>query len=63
MSEHDYEEISMWQDILDDVISGRTDGHVCPFCNKKPVEVRMDEATIFLKCTQCGKWIEGTMPF
>ncbi|MDX9721320.1 MAG: hypothetical protein RBU37_11290 [Myxococcota bacterium] len=63
MSEHDYEEISMWQDILDDVISGRLEGHLCPFCGKKTVEARADEAEIYVKCNSCGKWIEGAVTF
>lgn len=63
MSEHDLEELSMWQDILDDVVSGRLDGHVCPFCNKKTIEAEADEAGINVHCTNCGKWVEGSTPF
>ena len=29
MSECDYDELSVWQDILDDVMNGHVDGLVC----------------------------------
>ena len=63
MSEHDYDQLSMWQDILDDVVNGRMEGHTCPFCNKQTIEAEGDEAGVYVKCTNCGRWVEGAMPF
>ncbi len=63
MGEYDYEALSMWQDILDEVVNGRLDGHVCPFCEKQTIDVTSDEARVFIKCNHCGKWVEGTNPF
>ena len=63
MSECDYDELSIWQDILDEVMNGHTDGLECPFCGKKGIEVDMDGPSIKIKCTECGHWIEGQNAF
>lgn len=63
MSEHDYEELSMWQDILDEVLAGRTDNHTCPFCGKKEVEASTEQGQVRVQCLACGKYVEGMMPF
>lgn len=67
MSEHDFEELSMWQDILDEVMAGRVDNHKCPFCHKQTVEVDADAdyGGIRVSCVSCGKFVEGrgVMPF
>ena len=59
MSECDYDELSVWQDVLDDVMNGHVDGLICPFCEKKAIEVDLDGPSISVKCTECGHWIEG----
>jgi len=63
MSEADFDELSMWQDVLDDVMSGNVDGLICPFCDKKSVEVDMESDMISVKCSECGRWIEGQNAF
>lgn len=67
MSEHDFEELSMWQDILDEVMAGRVDNHKCPFCEKKTVEADLDAegGAVRVSCLSCGKFVEGrgVMPF
>ncbi|MBQ1267795.1 MAG: hypothetical protein IIY06_13775 [Proteobacteria bacterium] len=63
MSDYDYDELADWQDILDDVVCGRTDGLVCPFCGKKAIEVNTEGPSIEIKCTECGRWIEGQNAF
>jgi len=63
MSEYDYDEVADWQDILDEVISGHTDGLVCPFCGKKAIEVTEEGSGFQIKCTECGRWIEGQNAF
>lgn len=59
MSEYDYDELSVWQDVLDEVMNGHVDGLECPFCGKKAVEVDTEGFSISVKCTECGHWIEG----
>jgi endogenous inhibitor of DNA gyrase (YacG/DUF329 family) len=63
MSEYDYDEVADWQDILDEVVCGHTDGLVCPFCSKKAIEVDLDGPEIEIKCTECGRWIRGQNAF
>jgi DNA-directed RNA polymerase subunit RPC12/RpoP len=52
-------ELSVWQDILDQVMAGRTSGHICPFCAKGEIDAEIDEAYLRVRCPDCGKWIEG----
>lgn len=63
MSDSDYDELSMWQDVLDEVMNGHIDGLICPFCDKKSIEVDLDGPTIDVKCTECGHWISGQNAF
>ena len=63
MSECDYDELSMWQDVLDEVMNGHEDGLICPFCGKKAIEVNTEGGNINVKCTECGHWIEGQNAF
>jgi hypothetical protein len=57
----DNEQLSMWQDILDEVIAGRVSGHRCPFCEDTTIVAEADEYFISVKCTSCGRWIEGQL--
>ncbi len=63
MSASDYDELSMWQDVLDEVMNGHEDGLTCPFCDKKALEVDTDGPMISIKCKECGRWIEGQNAF
>jgi len=55
----EYEQLSVWQDILDEVMAGRVTGHRCPFCEDSTIVAEADEYTISVRCTSCGRWIEG----
>ena len=57
----DEEALTYWQDILDDVVNGREDGHVCPFCEVGDVVVERTQGKLKLRCMKCGKFIEGRM--
>ena len=57
--EERYAELMIWQDILDQVINGRLDGHMCPFCHESTVKAEADEAYVKVVCEGCGKWFEG----
>lgn len=59
MSASDFDELSVWQDVLDEIVSGTVDGLICPFCDKKAIEVDLEGGGISVKCTECGRWIEG----
>jgi ribosomal protein L37AE/L43A len=55
----DYSGLESYQEIIEEVISGRTEGHHCPHCHEGILICEMDGVKIFLKCEQCGKFFEG----
>ncbi len=55
----EYEQLSVWQEILDEVMAGRVTGHRCPFCEDPTIVAAADEYVLSVKCTSCGRWIEG----
>jgi len=59
----DYEVLSLWQDVIEDAINGKVDDLKCPCGEDKPVEAQVDEYRVRVQCTECGKWVEGVMPF
>lgn len=61
---NDEEEIIYWQDVLDAVMAGRSDGLVCPFCRKGALRIeRGDRGAVRISCPEsgCKKFIEGSM--
>ena len=57
----DGDQYAMLQDVLDEIVAGRTEGHPCPFCGGGPLNVpRYDEAGVRLECPDCAKFFEGT---
>ena len=56
---HDSDELALLQDVLDEVVNGRTQGHHCPFCGAAPLEVMVDEGKVRIDCKDCGKYFEG----
>ena len=63
MSESDFEELSQWQDVLDDVVNGRDDGLICPFCEKTSISVDDEGGVLRVSCSECGRWVEGQNAF
>jgi ribosomal protein L37AE/L43A len=61
MNEHDYDELVIWQDILDEVMAGRTQGHRCPKCNAPGLEVEKTPSRVYIKCSDCGNTFEGRL--
>ena len=55
------EELSVWQDVLDQVMAGRTKGHTCPHCGEAELAAEIDEFQLTVRCDGCGKWIEGRL--
>lgn len=55
------EQLSVWQDILDEVMAGRVSGHRCPFCEDTTIVAEADEYFMKVHCTSCGRWIEGQL--
>ena len=61
MDASDHVELSIWQDVLDQVMAGRTKGHICPHCGEGEVVAEIDEVFLSVRCEKCGKWLEGRM--
>ncbi len=61
MNEQDYDKLVIWQDILDEIMAGRTQGHRCPKCRAQGLEVEHTPAQIFIKCNECGITFRGRL--
>ena len=56
------EDLIAWQDILDEVASGRGAQLRCPFCREGEILVEQgDRGRTRLSCPKCKKFIEGSM--
>ena len=62
MGEVDYEALSEYQDILEEVLNGRTEGHRCPACGKGIINAIVEEdVRVRLECPNCGKYVEARL--
>jgi hypothetical protein len=52
------EDVILWQDVLDLVMSGRTSNLTCPFCKNGQLKVHTDERKTRVLCESCRKFIE-----
>ncbi len=64
----DEDDVVYWQDVLDDVAAGKTQGLRCPFCaaNGKNAEIAVSkppEAPLLtrVECKVCRRFIEGRL--
>ena len=48
-----------WQDVLDQLMAGRPDDLVCPYCKARPLKVEEIEYATRISCGRCGKFIQG----
>lgn len=53
------DDMVLLQDILDEIVNGRTKGHPCPWCSRGPVDAKLDEGGVRVQCPDCGKFFEG----
>lgn len=56
MSEDD---VIYWQDTLESIAAGRTDGLKCPFCYQGVIAVTQREHQTLVECQACHHFIEG----
>lgn len=61
MQKQDDDEIVIWMDVLDEVMSGRTRSLRCPYCSTQGLEVEKTPANLSIKCTACGKYFSGRL--
>ncbi len=57
------EQLSRLQDVLDQVVAGRTAGHLCPICGKAELEAELSEDGFFVRlaCPACRLSFEGEL--
>lgn len=61
MYDSDSDQYAQLQEILDEILGGRTEGHKCPFCGTGTLEVPLlDEGKVRLECGGCRRFFEGT---
>ena len=58
-NEQDVEALSLYEDVIQEVLAGRTEGLACPICKEGELECEYDGTRVFLKCRDCGKFFEG----
>ena len=62
VNETDLDALSALQDILDEVVNGRTEGHHCPFCGEGVLTVTVEEdVRVRLECDRCQRFFEGRL--
>lgn len=57
----DIDALDAYQDILQEVLAGRSEGHRCPNCGEEGLDCRADEAKVRLECRKCGRFFEGLL--
>ena len=53
--------LSQYEDIVNEVLAGRTEGHKCPVCTEGELDCSFDEVTVRIKCRKCGRFFEGML--
>ncbi len=62
MSDYDIDALSALQDILEEVINGRPEGHKCPFCTDGVLTAHVEpDVKVRLECDGCHKFFEGRL--
>ena len=47
--------------ILEDVVNGRLEGHLCPFCRRGELQCEHDNGFVRVSCNHCGAAYEGIL--
>jgi hypothetical protein len=62
MSEYDMDALSALQDILEECINGRHEGHKCPLCKEGTLAATIvEDVSVRLECDGCRKFFEGRL--
>lgn len=60
--EEDIDGLSRYEDIIQEVLAGRTEGHKCPFCGDGELDCSLEETMrVFIRCRKCGRFFEGML--
>jgi hypothetical protein len=53
------EAMILWQDVLDEIMAGRTSNLRCPFCREGALSLTRGPRNTKIECPRCHKYIEG----
>lgn len=53
--------LDRYQDIIQEVLAGRTEGHKCPMCGDGDLECDADDLHVRIRCLKCGRFFEGML--
>ncbi len=57
----DIEALSRYQEVIQEVLAGRTEGHKCPVCGDGDLQCEADEVHVRIRCLKCGRFFEGML--
>ena len=61
VNDGEFEDYLVLEDIINQVYSGRTKDHKCPFCGKADLTCTVEDFTMRIECPSCGKFFEGAL--
>jgi len=59
--EEDVEGLALYEDIVNEVLAGRTEGHKCPACGQGELECSLDGERVLIRCPECGRFLDGML--
>ena len=59
--DEDVDGFARYEEILQEVLSGRVEGHKCPFCIEGDLECSADDMKVRVRCLKCGRFFEGSL--
>lgn len=59
--EGDVDGLALYENIVNEVLAGRTQGHKCPSCGDGELQCTCDEVEVKITCLRCGRFFEGML--
>lgn len=57
----DIEALARYEDVIHQVLAGRTEGLKCPMCGDGDLDCEADEVRVRIRCLKCGRFFEGML--
>ena len=59
MNEQQEAQLTLWMDVIEEAINGRSNGLRCPVCEERPLEVETQGGFLKMSCGSCGAYFSG----